>query len=374
MKSTKPGKRLGVSNETWRRWRYKVLFDWRMESVFRKITNRRHQKHGMSIRLEACSVCQLKCPACSTATGKNKRNVIGWGMLKLKDFKALLDDNPQIHQIELSNWGEIFLNPYLKDMMAYAHEKGVRLQAANGANLNNVKDATLEALVKYRFERITVSLDGASHDTYKQYRVKGSFKRVIRHIERINYFKRKYNSKYPKLTWQFVVFGHNEHELPAAREMAESLGMTFKPKFNHTPTFSPVKDKSFVREQTGHKAASRKEFVNNNGRYKRACAQLWETPQINWDGEMLGCCVNKWDSFGNVFEDGLEAVMNNERYRYAQRMVLGLEPDREDIPCSKCKVYQRQVLQTAQFDEDVTIKRWKKFDGDEKFPEPTSQS
>ena len=60
------------------------------------------------------------------------------------------------------------------------------------------------------------------------YRVRGNFNKVIEHIERINYFKRKHQSEFPELTWQFVVFGHNEQEIAVARgEMANKLGMGF---------------------------------------------------------------------------------------------------------------------------------------------------
>jgi hypothetical protein len=36
----------------------------------------------------------------------------------LADFAALLDRNPQIAHVELSNYGEMFLNPHLADILA----------------------------------------------------------------------------------------------------------------------------------------------------------------------------------------------------------------------------------------------------------------
>jgi len=79
---------------------------------------------------------------------------------------------------------------------------------------------------------LTVSIDGASPKSYAQYRVKGDFDRVIGHIRRINDFKRKHRSGWPILTWQFIVFGHNEHEIETARKMAGELGMGFRAKMN----------------------------------------------------------------------------------------------------------------------------------------------
>ena len=64
------------------------------------------------IRLEASSFCQLRCNSCPTTT-KAIHPVVGSGFLKLIDFQNLLDKNPWISEIELSNLGEIFLNHLL---------------------------------------------------------------------------------------------------------------------------------------------------------------------------------------------------------------------------------------------------------------------
>jgi hypothetical protein len=45
------------------------------------------------IRLDASSRCQLKCPACPTASGAILKS-IGSGSLKFKDFKEIVDENP----------------------------------------------------------------------------------------------------------------------------------------------------------------------------------------------------------------------------------------------------------------------------------------
>ena len=78
------------------------------------------------IRLEACSLCQLRCPKCAMRDPECVKNC-GFGYLKFKDFKNVVDDNPQLKVIELSHLGEIFLNPELLDILKYAHEKNIIL-------------------------------------------------------------------------------------------------------------------------------------------------------------------------------------------------------------------------------------------------------
>jgi MoaA/NifB/PqqE/SkfB family radical SAM enzyme len=293
------------------------------------------------IRLEASSACQLRCPSCPTTT-KAIRPVIGTGWLTFHSFRRLIDENPRVEEIELSNYGEMFFNPQLPQIMEYSHQRGVALTCDNGTNFNHVSEEAAEALVKYGFRSITCSIDGASLDTYGIYRVRGDFNRVLANIRRLNHYKDSYESRFPFLTWQFVVFGHNEHELPAARQLARELGMRFYAKISWDPRFSPIRDEETVQRETGLDAATREEFREKHGvgYLDDICVQMWEAPQINWDGKVLGCCRNYWGEFGgNALTDGLLPSINSERMRYARQMLLGQAPPRADIPCTTCDVY-----------------------------------
>ncbi len=298
-----------------------------------------------SIRLDASTACQLRCPSCPTALGKIQKTV-GTGLLKFQTFKEIVDRNPFVCDIELSNWGEIFLNPDLSRIAEYAYQKNVILRADNGVNLNDADDKTLEALVKYRFNSMNCSIDGASQEAYSIYRVRGDFEKVIGNIKKINAYKQKYRSDFPKLTWQFVAFGHNEHEIKSAKEMARQLGMKFWLKLAWEDlytenSFSPVKNKELIREESGVGASSRKEYSEkyHDNYIKGICNQLWIQPQINYDGKVLGCCVNHWGDFGTAEKGALEPVLNSEKINYARQMLTGKKETRADIPCASCKIY-----------------------------------
>lgn len=294
-----------------------------------------------AIALEAASLCQLKCPACPRFTEAFERT-IGYGYLRLHDFQGLIDANPWIKQVELANYGEIFLNPELLPILAHARRKKVVLTADHGVNLNDMSADLPEGLVRYGFARLNCSIDGASQATYGRYRHKGDFARVIDNIRRINYFKEKLRSPLPVLTWQFVIFGYNEHELPRARQMARDLGMHFAPKLTWDEEFSPIRNQEFVKRETGWEITSRSHYKEHFGTdYMQCiCHQLWDQPQINWDGKILGCCRNFWGDFGgNAFIDGLPACLKGEKLAYARDMLLGRTPPRDDIPCSTCDIY-----------------------------------
>ena len=304
------------------------------------------------IRLEASTICQLRCPSCPTTTGEVAKHLKS-GFLKFNDFKKLVDANSQIREIELSNWGEALLNSQLPRMLQYARERGVRMSLGNGANLNTVKPEVLESLVKYQLRRITCSIDGASSATYAVYRVRGDFDRVIGNIERINELKQTYNSPYPELTYQFIAFGHNPQEIPRAKALAARLNMTFALKLNwddlYDQPFSPVRDSELVAAESGLGVSNRAEYRRKFGQtylQKATCAQMWDSPQINFDGRVIGCCVNYWDDYGNAFSEGLDKILNGERMRYTRLMLLGEARERADIPCTTCKHY-RAMKQAA---------------------------
>lgn len=75
------------------------------------------------------------------------------------------------------------MNPDLPQIIKYAFENNIRLTARNGINFNHVSDIVLEALVKYRFEFITLSIDGASQETYGIYRRNGNIEKVFSNIK-----------------------------------------------------------------------------------------------------------------------------------------------------------------------------------------------
>jgi len=286
------------------------------------------------IALEASTACQLKCPSCSNAKGLIAKT-LGTGFLKFNSFTKLINENPWIRSIELSNYGEIFLNPDLLKIIKYGYKKKLILLANNGVNLNTVSDDILEALVKYKFISMTCSIDGVTQKSYSIYRRKGNFEKVINNIKKLISYKNKYNSEFPHLRWQFIIFGHNIQELQAARQMANDLNMEFVLKSSWDETFSPVKKKDLTKIKS-----RRKRFFK--WRRENICRMLWEGPQINFDGRVLGCCRNVKSDFGNAFTDGLINCLNNERINYARYMLLGKKEGRDDIPCTTCNIYIRR--------------------------------
>jgi len=298
------------------------------------------------VRIDLTSMCQLKCPACPM-TYKSKEEKRGY--VHFETFKKVIDENPWIEEIELCSHGEIFLNPDLIPILKYGYEKGIYLTADVGVNLNHAKPEVLEALVMYQLKSMKVSIDGASQGTYKIYRVGGNFDNVIANVKYINQMKEKHKSIYPRLNWTYIIFGHNEHEISKARELAKELKMSFLPKINWNPDYSPIRDRELVEKATGFTALTPDEHLAQNGEQvfymKSLCFLMWHAPQINSDGRMFGCCRFMRKEFGsvNAFTDGVLESINSEEMQYARLQLMGLVPDKGDNACSICHIYKDMV-------------------------------
>lgn len=207
-----------------------------------------------SVCLELSSACQLDCPACPTARGDIARH-LGARHLSIDDFRGLLDGHPQVGHIELSNWGELFLNKSLPDILRLAHERGVALSADNGTNLNTVREGILEQLVKYRLRSLTCSWTAPARRCIRAIgsMATSSASSAISAKSIAN--KERYGSELPRLRWQFVAFGHNQHEIAEAKRLAGELGMEFNLKLSwedlYTEAFSPVSDRDLIRRESG---------------------------------------------------------------------------------------------------------------------------
>jgi len=321
-----------------------LLERWRAPRVYAALCSAEARLFGRKLRLEVCSKCQLKCPTCATAHGDTRRGVVGWGDLTPENLTRLLGSAGRVRELELSNWGEIFLNPRLPELLACAESAGVPVTVTNGVNLNTASDASLEAVVRHRVRRLTVSIDGATQETYAKFRVHGNLARVLAHVDRINHFKRLHGSPYPRLRWQFIVFGHNEHEVEAARALAKARGMQFEAIRNLAADYAPVRDPSSVAARTGIDYGIPTDSVLDGlADGLGFCHQVWDAPQVNWDGELLGCCFNVSRSFGNAFETPLRTLLKGPDYLEMQRVLTGRAPLRADLPCASCRLLPRHV-------------------------------
>jgi radical SAM protein with 4Fe4S-binding SPASM domain len=247
------------------------------------------------------------------------------GEMELHLFKKIIDEiGDYVFLILLWDWGEPFLNPSIYEMTSYAKQKGIKLvSSTNGHLFKNREQA--DKLIASGIDSIIFALDGISQETYEPYRQGGSLESVLQGIRTVVLRKRELRSKTPMVNLRFIVMKHNEHEIPALKTLARSLGvdaLTLK-------TLNPVnldfysEDKSNIRNHN--------EFLPENHHYRRfkcdstgqnvirlrknPCKQLWNNPVIHWNGAVCSCTYDpkekyvlgelQYETFKNIWQGAL---------------------------------------------------------------------
>jgi hypothetical protein len=157
---------------------------------------------------------------------------------KLLSLETMLDvvaQLPDLEGIEYFGFGEPFL---YKDTITFLREvrrtrPGIEIvTATNGTVLTPVQIQAIatEALL----DRVVFSIDGATHDSYRKYRIGGSFDKAFGKMKaladacRAAGTWRKYVTEPPgrvQVTWQYILFEWNDsdEELSLAREFARNI-------------------------------------------------------------------------------------------------------------------------------------------------------
>jgi len=282
------------------------------------------KKEGVSgypyeIILDITNRCNLRCPLCVTGQHLNKRPP---GQMSFDHFKQVIDElGRYLFKVRLHSWGEPFLHERLYDMLH--HLRAANIGTEVSSNFTTFRQDQAAALVASGLELLIVSLDGATEEVYRQYRIGGDFPRVLRNIRAVVREKRKQGTRFPLIEVQFLLTKVNLHEAEAIRVLARDLGADRCRTF---PVAVNVRDK-----------AQRDEWLPEDPRYSRyhprtledkfysvnrACPWLWRSAVINWDGTASPCCVYegpKTEMGTGVFSPGgFRAVWNGPAYRAAR--------------------------------------------------------
>ena len=289
--------------------------------------------------IDPCNLCNLSCPFCPTG---QKREVRTKGKIKLDDFKAVLDKlGPYLIHIDLVNWGEPLLNENIFDMVKYAKQYSMDIKI--DTNLTCLNEAGAEKLVKSGLDKIVVSMDGLNEDTYSKYRVGGNFKTVMDNLKLL--LKKRKELRSPKLyiTWQFLVFRHNEHEINNAIKMGKKLGIDH---VGITKAFIGDKDWIPLNQEYSNYNVDRIDKSELTSEHFKVfdnafCNWPWEAIAINTNGSVSVCCSveEEKDDFGNIFDQPFEELWNSEKYQDARAYIKNRKDEKRDAKniCIGCK-------------------------------------
>jgi len=275
----------------------------------------------ISIAFEPTTSCNLRCPECPSGLRSFKRPT---GMLGTDLFRNVIDElAPTLNYLTFYFQGEPFLHPHFLEMVNYASDKGI--YTATSTNAHFLKHDQAKATVLSGLDRLIISVDGTTQDTYESYRVGGSLDKVKEGTESILYWKKKLRSKTPHVVFQFLVVKPNEHQIPEIYKLAREFGVdqvVLKTAqiydFNHGSDLIPDQDQYSRYRRTEEGTYSIKNKLENH------CWKMWHSCVITWDGKVVPCCFDKDAHYtlGDLTQNSFADVWNGRSYHEFRSTLL----------------------------------------------------
>jgi radical SAM protein with 4Fe4S-binding SPASM domain len=295
------------------------------------------------------NICNLHCSFCPT--GINKLNY-DKSMMLLDTFKTIIKKMPGLKRIFLFHWGEPFLNPDIFKFIKYAKERNIKATIHSNFSLDR-DDSFFTDIVESGLNYLTLSIDGASKDTYSKCRFGGDFNLVISNIKRLTQAKRQLKSTKPVITWKFIVTRLNEGEIKLAKIMAKDLGINFQPEWIWLYDLPDAELDDTIEQRKELWLPKDREFVLDcytdkckSPLYEQPCRQLFSTLYISPDGKVFPCCymTDMSNVFGDLLKDSIDEIWNNSKYLYSRSLFLSKEyrGPREQTVCLGCNYFKQK--------------------------------
>ena len=275
----------------------------------------------MTISIEPTTSCNLRCPECPSGLRSFTRPT---GNLKQPLFEQVINElHRELIYLIFYFQGEPYINPNFLEMVTYAHQKGIyTITSTNGHFIN---DEYAKKTIKSGLDRLIISIDGTTQETYEDYRKEGRLEQVLKGARNIIKWKRELKSSKPHVIFQFLVTSKNEHQIADLYQLAKDIGID-EVKLKTIQVYDyknghPLlpKNKKYSRyTQTKHGEYRLKNKMSNH------CWKLWHSCVITWDGAVVPCCFDKDAQYqmGQLSQNSLREIWQEESYRQFRTQLL----------------------------------------------------
>jgi MoaA/NifB/PqqE/SkfB family radical SAM enzyme len=170
------------------------------------------------IEVETSTLCNLKCTMCEHSYWCEKDKNMTY-----EQFLHILEQFPRLKWIGLTGIGESYLNPDFEKMLTECKRRGLFIENFDNFTLLNEEHA--RKLVELKVDKLYVSLDAATKETYEKIRVGAKWEEVINNIKTLDRIKKENNSYEPEFWFHFIVSKDNKHEMIKYLEMINEMGI-----------------------------------------------------------------------------------------------------------------------------------------------------
>lgn len=287
----------------------------------------------ISMAVEPTTACNLRCPECPSGLRSFTRPT---GKLATSLFDTLLaDQGDTLCYLTLYFQGEPFLHSGLTDMISKASQLGIYTATSTNAHFLTEKSAI--DIVQSGLDRIIISIDGTTQESYEAYRKGGDFDKVLEGTQTLLRVRRQLKSSTPHIIWQFLVVAPNEHEIPAIQRLARTYqvdqlvlksAQLYDYEFGNA--LMPTNEKySRYKKGSDGRYQSKTKFENE-------CWKMWHSAVMTWDGKIVPCCFDKDAHYpmGNLNEAPMSEIWNSNKYHQFRKQLF---TSRQEIEmCRNC--------------------------------------
>lgn len=301
---------------------------------YSKLTGKNHHKGlPISIAVEPTTSCNLRCPECPSGLRQFTRPT---GMLEENFFrKTIAELKDSLLYLTFYFQGEPYLNPKFLDMVKYASQN--HIYTATSTNAHYLNEENAKRTVESGLDRLIVSVDGTTQQSYESYRVGGRLEKVLEGTRNVVKWKKQLKSKTPYVIFQFLVVKPNQHEIDDVQKLALELGVDevkFKTAqvydFENGNELIPTIDKYSRYQQNSDGRYSIKNKMDDH------CWRMWNSCVITWDGLVVPCCFDKDAAhrLGDLKNQRFAEVWKSPAYNNFRSAVL--RSRREIDICTNC--------------------------------------
>lgn len=280
-----------------------------------------HAGMPVSISIEPTTACNLGCPECPSGLKKFSRPT---GNLKPATNQHIINTIARKGlYVNFYFQGEPFIHPQFLDLVKYAKSK--KLYTATSTNAHFLTDAMAKKTVESGLDRLIVSIDGTTQQTYEQYRVHGQLQKVLDGTRQILKWKKELGSKTPYVIFQMLVVRPNEHQVEDARQLAAQMGVD-EIRFKTAQVYEYEKGNALIphnEKYSRYKKQPNGTYTIKN-KLENQCWRMWQGCVFTWDGSIVPCCFDKDASYklGNIGNHDFRTIWKSEAYNSFRQNIL----------------------------------------------------
>lgn len=280
-----------------------------------------HAGMPLSLSFEPTTSCNLRCPECPSGLRSFTRPT---GMLPVEMYRNTIDElqNTLMYML-LYFQGEPYLHPNFYELVSYAAERNIYTASSTNAHYLNNEQA--RKTVESGLDRLIISIDGTSQETYQSYRIGGKLEKVLEGTRNLIYWKKKLKRKTPHLIFQFLVVRPNEHQIEEVQVLAKKMGVDevrlktaqIYDYENGSPLIPTIDRYSRYRQQPDGRWTVKNKLDNH-------CWKMWHSAVITWDGRVVPCCFDKdaQHQMGSLQEKSFTDIWQHQTYQNFRASIL----------------------------------------------------